>query len=69
MQLSENLKKFCLFFSPIFKSAGNFKHIKTKMTLIAYVLPELETVKDMVRFRGPFDRKHDKSSQALMKSA
>ena len=39
------------------------------MTLIAYVLPDLETVKDMVRFRGPFDRKHDKSSQALMKSA
>ena len=39
------------------------------MTLIAYVLPELVTVKDMVRFRGPFDSKHDKSSQTLMKSA
>ena len=47
-----------------------------KMTLIAYISPNLQTVKDLVRrmskkppFRTPFDSQHLKGPQAHVKSA
>ena len=37
------------FFSAILESALNFEHFQEKMTLIAYVFPNLRTTKDVVR--------------------
>ena len=46
------------------------------MTLIAYLFPKLQTVKNMVRqifkvprFRAPLDGQYVKASQTLMKSS
>ena len=46
------------------------------MKLVAYIFPKLQTAKDGVRqmsdrscFKKPFDKRHDKQSQALLKSA
>ena len=76
IQLSKNLTTYCLFFSPLLKSASNCKHFEKKMTLITYVFLKLQTVKDMVRemfkpprFRALFDSQHLKAPQTLMKSA
>ena len=76
MQLSKKLKKFCQIFCPFLIFATNFQDFeKKKMTLIAYLFPKLRTVKDMIRRmfryprRAPFDSRHVKASQILMKSA
>ena len=44
------------------------------MTLTAYVYPKIQTVKDLARqmsknsgFRGPFDMRHCKRTEALLK--
>ena len=49
--------------------------MERKVTLIAYVFPELQTAKDVVRqmskkscFRRPFDKQHGKRSKTLLKS-
>ena len=46
------------------------------MTLIAYVIPKLQTGKDLIRrmskkrlFRTPFDSQYGKGSQTIVKSA
>ena len=49
MHLSQKQKTFSEFFSAFFKSTSNFEHFQTKMTLIAYVFPNLRTPKDVVR--------------------
>ena len=50
--------------------------LKTKMTLIAYVFPKLQTANNLFRplskkcsFRTTFDSQHVKGSQTLVKSA
>ena len=72
MQLSEKVKIFFSKFSQFSKSLSNIKPFEKKMTLIAYALTKLQTVKDMVRqifkepiFRAPFDNLHVKMSEAL----
>ena len=49
MQLSKEQNIFFDFFAPFLKSTSNFERSKTKMTLIAYVLPKSQTSKDVVR--------------------
>ena len=49
MHLSEKETVFSQFSSAFFESALNFEHFQKKMTLIAYVFPNLPTTKDVVR--------------------
>ena len=48
MQLSNKEKKVSQFFPAYLKSTSNFEDFEKKMTLIGYVFPKLETVKDVV---------------------
>ena len=63
-------------FVPFLESTSNFEHFEKKMILIANVLPNLETVKILLkplfkkrRFRTPFDSQHVKASQMLSTSS
>ena len=49
MQLFKKQKKFSEIFIAFLKSILNFKHLPKKMTLIAYVFPEIPVPKNMVR--------------------
>ena len=49
MHLPEKQKGFSQLFCAIFKSTLNFEHFETKMTLIAYIFPNLRIPKDAVR--------------------
>ena len=76
IQLSKKLTRCSLFFPPFLNSASNCQHFERKMTLIDYIFPKLQTVKDMFRqifekprFRALFDSQHLKAFQTLMKSA
>ena len=40
---------FLIFFSPFFEFALNFERFQKKMTLMAYVLSKLATMKDVLR--------------------
>ena len=69
-------KSFSDFFVPFLQSTSNFKYFEKKMIVIAPLLRNLKTVKDLVRllskkhcFRTPFDGQHVKGSQTLVKSA
>ena len=48
MQLSRKQKIVFEFFALFLKCTSNFEHLERKMTLIAYVFPKLQTVKDVV---------------------
>ena len=74
IHLSQKQKIFSRFFAEIFVSALNFEHFEKKMTPIAYVFPKLPTTKNVLRqmskssrFREPFDRRHRKWAEALIK--
>ena len=76
MQLSKKRKTFSQLFVPFRAFASNFKHFEKKMILIGNVFPKVPTVKDLGRrlskkqcFRTPFNSRHAKGSQTLMKSA
>ena len=49
MHLSQKQKIFSEFFSAFSESALNFEHFQKKMTLIAYVFPNLPTKRDVLR--------------------
>ena len=49
IQLSKKQKTFPQFFSAFSKSRLKFKYFQKKRTLLAYVCPDLQTVKDVVR--------------------
>ena len=49
MQLSKAQKKISQIFIAFLKSILNFKHLPKKMTLIAYVFPQIPVPKIMVR--------------------
>ena len=49
MQLSKAQKKISQIFIAFLKSILNFKHLPKKMTLIAYVFPQIPVPKNMVR--------------------
>ena len=49
VHLSQKLNIFSEFFSAFLESALNFDHFQKKMTLIAYVLPNLPNTKDVLR--------------------
>ena len=74
--LSRKQKTSCGFFSAFLKATLNFAHFqKNKMTLIADVFPKLPSLKKIIRkvsvksrFRGPFDKKHEKRAQRPLKS-
>ena len=73
MHLSWKEKIFSGFSSAFFESALNFEHFQKKMTLVAYVFPELPTTKNVLRqmsksscFREPVDRWHGKRADALI---
>ena len=74
MQLSKKLKKFCQIFCPFLIFATNFQDFEKKDDSHS-LFPKLRTVKDMIRRmfryprRAPFDSRHVKASQILMKSA
>ena len=48
MHLSQKQNVFSEFFSAFFESALSFEHFQKKMTLIAYVFPNLPTTKDVI---------------------
>ena len=48
MHLSKKRKILSQFLSKFLKFTSNFEHCKTKVTLIAYLFPKLETAKDMI---------------------
>ena len=49
MQLSKIQKKISKFFFAFLKSVLNFKDLPRKMTVIAYVFPQIPVPKNMVR--------------------
>ena len=49
MQLSKKQKNFSQIFVAFLKSILNFKDLSKKMTLIAYVFPDIPAPKIMVR--------------------
>ena len=49
MQSSKKQKKNSQIFIAFLKSILNFKHLPKKMTLIAYVFPQIPVPKNMVR--------------------
>ena len=49
MQLSKKRKPFSEFFSAFLKTRLNFEHFHRKLTLIAYIFPELPIPKYVVR--------------------
>ena len=73
MQLPKKQKIFSECFPVFFKSRLGFEHFEKNVTLIAYVFPNLQTEKDVVRkmssFTRPFEKQHSKRSQILLKSA
>ena len=49
MQLSKKQKTFSQFFALFLQSTSKFKQFETMTTFIAYLFPELQTPKDLVR--------------------
>ena len=49
MQLPKKQITFSQFFAVFLKFTLNFNFFVNKMTIIAYVFPELQTVKDVIR--------------------
>ena len=75
MHLPQEPKFFSEFSSAFFESALNLEHFEKKMTLIAYVFPELPTTKYVLRsisknsrLRGALDRLHGKRAETLIQS-
>ena len=73
--LSQKHTAFSQFLLASSKSTLNFEHFQKKMTLIADLFPKLRTPKNVVRymskgsrFKVPFDRKHGKRVQTLLRS-
>ena len=73
--LSQKHTAFSQFFLATSKSTLNFEIFQKKMTLIAYLFRKLRTPKNVVRymskkscFKVPFDRKHGKRVQTLLRS-
>ena len=67
MHLSQKQKIFSQFFSAFFESALNYEHFQEKMTVIAYLFPNLPTTKNVLRqmskssrFREHVDMRHSK---------
>ena len=67
MHLSKKQKIFSQFFSAFFESALNYEHFQEKMTVIAYLFPNLPTTKNVLRqmskssrFREHVDMRHSK---------
>ena len=57
------------------ESSPNFKYFQKKKVVIANILPNLQTIKDLVRalskkrrFTTSFDSQHIKASETLLKS-
>ena len=76
MQLSKKQEILAEFFSSVLKSRSNFEHFEQKVTIIGYIIPKVQTAKDVVRlvsqkarFRRPFDKQHIKLSQKVSKSS
>ena len=72
IQWYQKQKTFSRVFFVFLKSILNFKHLPTKMSLIAYVFPEIPAHKNIVRhmskklcFRGPVERQHGKWIETL----
>ena len=49
MQLSEKQITFCNFLAGFLKFTFNFKFFEKKMTLVPYVFPKVQTLKDLIR--------------------
>ena len=74
-ELSQKHTAFSQLFLVFPKSTLNFEHFQKKMTLIADLFPKLRTPETVVRymskksrFKVPFDRKHGKRVQTLLRS-
>ena len=67
-------QKSCSEFScAFFESALSLEHFQKKMTLIAYVFPNLTTTKNVLRqlskssrFKEPLHKRHGKRAEALI---
>ena len=49
MHLSQKQKTFSEVFCAFFKSTSNFEHFQKEVTLLAYLVPKLQTANDVVR--------------------
>ena len=74
MQLSKKKKTFSQSVSLFLEFRWNFENFQTKMTLVADVVLESQTPKDVVRqmsrksrFRRPFDRWYCEPTKTLLK--
>ena len=74
-QLSEKQKTFSEFFFPFLESTSNFKHLRTKMMVIANMFRKLETGKNFVTtpckkccFGTRLDSEHVKVFQIVAES-
>ena len=75
MHLPQKQKYFSELFFKFSESNLNFEHFQKKMTLIAYVFPQVRTLKYVVRkmskkscLREPLDRQHGKLAETLVQS-
>ena len=76
MQLSNKLNSFCYVLVQFWNLDQLLNILNKKMTIIGYIIPKLQTAKDVVRlvlqkcrFRRPFDNQHIKLSQKVSKSS
>ena len=74
MQLSNKLNSFCYVLVQFWNLDQLLNILNKKMTIIGYIIPKLQTAKDVVRlvlqkcrFRRPFDNQHIKLSQKVSK--
>ena len=76
MQFFKKQKSFSELFSAFLKSTLTFEHFEKQLPLIAYIFPQFQTLKYMVRqicqkshIRKPFNKQHGKQSQTLLKAS
>ena len=76
MQLSQKHKTFCQFFTPFLKSRWNFEYFDKKDDVHRFCNFKITDSENVVRkmskkprFREPFDKKHFKGAQAVLKSS
>ena len=74
MQLSQKHKTICEFFTEFFKYRSNFEHFDKKDDPHRFCISGMTDSGNVIiqmyknsRFRGPFEKKHGKRAQALLK--
>ena len=67
-KLSQKQKTCSQFFSPFLKSTLNFEHFQKKEDPDSWCISEIKWMSKKSRFRRPFDKRHGKQVETLLKS-